>query len=85
MEKEQQGQAEQDRIAELEQEVQRLRAKVEPEPLEDDGVPITPEDMPYMPPKWRGIVIPIVIGIAVLAAIIMVAVFGLVDVNELGG
>lgn len=70
MDKEQQEQVDQERIAELEREVQRLKAKVEPEPLADDGVPITPEDMPYMPPRWRGIVIPILIGVAVLAAII---------------
>lgn len=70
MEKEEQGQAEQERIAELEQEVQRLRAKVEPEPLEDDGDPITPDEMPYMPPKWRAVVIPALIGVAVFAAII---------------
>jgi hypothetical protein len=70
MEKEQQEQVDQERIADLEREVQRLKAKVEPEPLADDGVPITPEDMPYMPPKWRAVVIPILIGVGVLAAII---------------
>lgn len=72
MENEENSQEAQARIAELEQEVQRLKAKVEPQPMEDDGNPITEADMPYMPPRWRAIVIPIVIGLAVFAAIIMV-------------
>jgi hypothetical protein len=72
MEKEEQSQEDQARISELEQEVQRLKAKVEPEPMEDDGNPITEADMPYMPPRWRAIVIPIVIGVAVFVAIIAV-------------
>jgi len=72
MENEEKSQEDQARIAELEQEVQRLKAKVEPEPVDDPGDPITDADMPYMPPRWRAIVIPIVIGVGVFVAILAV-------------
>ncbi len=71
MDNEQQPQDERERIAELEREVERLRAQVGDDvPSEDDGEPITDADMPYMPSQTRAIVIPVIIGVAVFLAII---------------
>ncbi len=59
------------RIAELEEEVQRLRAQAgeEAAPV-DDGGPITAAEMPYMPSKLRTVVLPILLGVIVFVSII---------------
>lgn len=59
------------RIAELEQEVARLRDQVGDDvAYVDDGQPITAADMPYMPSQIRAIIIPILIGVSVFVGII---------------